>query len=135
MKHLALVTGLFALLAGSSVHAQSINLTATIPFDFQAGDKLMPAGDYKVQPSAGVVLIRQASGDKSVYLLTNPDHRNGEARTGSLEFKKYGQAYFLSKIWTAGIHDGRSLPMTSREKEMARSSGFVQTASVPISSR
>ncbi len=41
--------------------------------------------------------------------------RPGEPR---LEFTRYGNTYFLSKIWN--VYGGYSVPKSSREKELAR---------------
>ena len=135
MKRLALVTGLFALIAGLSASAQSLNLTANIPFAFQAGEKVMPAGSYELQPSGTVVLIRAVGGHQAAYILTNATHRNGDPIRGVLEFHGYGGSYFLAKIWSPGEADGRSLPMTPREKEVARNFRSVETARVALASR
>jgi hypothetical protein len=55
-KHFAGVV-IFAALACTGLHAQSLNLRATIPFDFHAGDKLMPA-DERRRPSSVVAASR-----------------------------------------------------------------------------
>jgi hypothetical protein len=45
MKRLHFALGLFAVLAALGLHAQSTLLLANIPFDFQVGNSLMPAGE------------------------------------------------------------------------------------------
>jgi hypothetical protein len=46
------------------------------------------------------------------------DVKDGES-TPELVFHKYGNSYFLSEIWT-GLGQGRQLPKSEREKELAR---------------
>ena len=38
-----------ALLMSAAAHAQTTQLNVTVPFDFIAGDTVLPAGDYDVQ--------------------------------------------------------------------------------------
>ena len=61
MKTNLLQTSLVAVLAAAAAFAQSpTRLHATIPFDFLVGDKVMPAGDYKVDrgPSPASLKVR-----------------------------------------------------------------------------
>src|SRR5260370_18402062 len=46
-------------------------MTVTVPFEFAAGDKVLPAGDYTVQvnPEGGSVVLR-GDGHNSLILLT-----------------------------------------------------------------
>jgi hypothetical protein len=58
MKRL-IVAALFILVAGSALEAQSMFLRASIPFEFQAGKTVMPAGRYVVEGKGGWVLLRE----------------------------------------------------------------------------
>src|SRR5258705_11471085 len=111
MKRLSLAVGLFAAVACSGLSAQTVNLQASIPFDFRMGETLMPAGEYQIHNSAdGVLAVRQRDGaHAAAVLLTLPASRRGAATKGALEFNRYGDAYFLSRIWTPDSRDGRAL--------------------------
>src|SRR5258706_7126559 len=134
MKRLSLATGLFLAMACSSLHAQSMNLRANIPFDFRVGDKLMPAGEYTINHLAeGVLAVRERSGAHAgAMLLTLPTSRKVAATKGGLEFNRYGDTYFLAKILTPDSQDGRALFKSTREKEVGSTAGSVRSASVAL---
>jgi hypothetical protein len=132
MKRLALVAGLFATVS-LVLHAQTADMNANIPFDFRMGEKLMPAGEYSIRNNSnGVLYLREESGSHTAaFTLTLPASRRAAPKTGTLEFNRYGEDYFLTKVWTPGAQDGRALPQTKKEKEIASRTGLVQTAGIP----
>src|SRR3984885_6438530 len=65
LKQTVVVT-IFAALACTALHAQSVRLQATIPFDFRAGDKLMPAGEYAIQEQGSITFLRAADGKSNL---------------------------------------------------------------------
>jgi len=133
MKRLHFAAGLFAALAYSSLYAQTVDLRANIPFDFQLGDTLMPAGEYRVQGSNGVLLMRGDGGQyKAKVFLTIPASRPDTPAKGMLQFNRYGESYFLSKIWSPDSREGRALLTSQREKEIASRAGPVQTEGITL---
>lgn len=108
-----------------SVHAQNAgNLAVTIPFEFTAAGKTLPAGDYFVRRSldgARVVMrIESKGGSLSIYLPTHVA-RSAEIQPDSkLVFNKYGGQLFLSQVWAAGRSTGEELNKTSRERTLQR---------------
>ena len=96
-------------------------LKADVPFDFSAGNSIMPAGRYQVErgPANGTVTIRSDDGKKAVIVMTLLTTSMARHEQGSLMFHRYGNAYILSEIWTPG-NDGRELPTTKRERELAK---------------
>lgn len=137
MKRFAFAFALFTAIAGSALQGQTIYFRANIPFDFRMGEKLMPAGVYTIQHSgASPVLSLQSTGTNHAALaLTIPSLRSAVPNTGQLTFNRYGDTYFLSKIWTAGSRAGLQLPKTSSEKKVARNAGLLQTAHVSAPQR
>jgi hypothetical protein len=135
LKQLA-VLAIFGALACAGLQAQTVDLRATIPFDFQAGNTLMPAGEYLIHSQGQWVVLRKADGGKpAAGLMTNAatgaNPTRGEAR---LDFNRYGDAYFLTAIWNGYSRDGRQVPQTGREKELAkRLGGPVQAAAIRAS--
>ncbi len=63
MKRYVLAAVLFAAVPSFGLFAQSMDLTAKIPFDFQFGDKLMPAGEYRFQRQSALLVMHQQGGD------------------------------------------------------------------------
>src|SRR5438445_2208067 len=101
MTRIALVAGLFASLACFYLYAQTMDLRANIPFDFRMGEVLMPAGQYTIHSSASLLTLRSDAGrPTAATLLTLPASRRLAPTAGTLEFSRYGEEYFLAKVWT-----------------------------------
>lgn len=119
-----LVITVFSALACSAMNAQTVNLKANIPFDFQVGDKLMPAGPYEVRGEGKVLIVRPANPVDAeqplVTVLTLAALDNKLRDLARLEFKRYENTYFLRSIWDQGSADGRELVPDAREKELAK---------------
>ena len=121
--------------ASASAKAQSLEyrLTANIPFDFSIADKKLPAGKYwinRAQSGTGdtVIQIRSADGHENLTRLTIPVLTFNPMKTGVLVFHRYGDDYFLSKIWPAGGSTGRELVKSRVERDLARKSQDNQIA-------
>jgi hypothetical protein len=136
MTRLCLATGLFAAIACASLHAQTIDMRVNVPFDFRMGETLMPAGEYAIHHSAGVLAVREQGGPHAAaFDLTLPASRKGAPTKGALEFNRYGDSYFLAKIWAPESRDGRALATSKREKELASRIAPSQTATVALNSK
>ena len=133
MNRFASTTALFVAIAGFSMHAQTLNLRASIPFNFRMGKVLMPAGDYQIYHSNGVVRVRGESGRVTGALsLSRATSRPGKATLGALEFNRYDDNYFLTKVWAPYSNDGQVLPTSKEEKMLVSRGALVETASVAI---
>ena len=131
MKRLCLATGLFAAMACAVLHAQTVDLRANVPFDFRMGETLMPAGEYVIHHSAGVLTVRAESGPpRAIFQLTLPASRQDGSTKGALVFNRYGDSYFLAKIWAPESRYGMALSTSKREKELA-SGAPVYSAAIP----
>jgi hypothetical protein len=120
LKQLA-VTAFIGTLVCSGLYAQNTSMLATIPFDFHAGKTVMPAGEYRIEGKGSFVILRGAEGGMPIVsLLTNGAVGPESGRKGSLVFHRYGDAYFLTKIWNSYSRTGRELLPTAAEKEVAR---------------
>jgi hypothetical protein len=130
LKQLAVVTILVAF-ACTGLLAQNVAMVANIPFDFQAGNKLMPAGEYQVREQGTWVILRSADGAKSIAtVLTNAASGADPSLGARLDFNRYGGAYFLTTVWNPYSGDGREVPQTSREKELAKRFGAPSKSAV-----
>ena len=111
------------LMVAGSAFAQSINVRANIPFNFNVGKDTLPAGQYEVRTissSSGALLINNWKAKRSEMFVTygiSTSHAQGEE--GKLVFKRYGDQYFLSQIWVDSSDTGRELPISPRERELA----------------
>src|SRR5690242_9251553 len=100
MKRLHFAFGLFAAVACTSLQAQTI-LQANIPFEFRMGETSFPAGDYVFKYSPHLLVVHQEQGERSTAMaLPLPASRSKAPATGIVEFNRYGDSYFLAKIWT-----------------------------------
>jgi hypothetical protein len=138
MKHLKqlVVLAAFAVLACTGLHAQNIDMRAAIPFDFHAGDKLMPAGEYVIHEQGPWVIFNRADGKAAGALLTIATGGRGpaHAQDARVEFNRYGDEYFLSSVWNSFTTDGRQAPPSTRQKELAKRGNGPVPAAVALTS-
>jgi acetyl-CoA carboxylase beta subunit len=131
MKKQAYVTAMMILLVTvmgvSSASGQTsggTQMTASIPFDFQVGNKTLPAGDYIVR------CINMASDQRALQLLARDGGARVTVQTNSvmgkasdsarLIFNRYGEHYFFAQAWLPGDTTGMRAPKSSYEKRIAR---------------
>ena len=133
MKRFASTTALFVAITGFSMHAQTLNLRASIPFDFRVGKVLMPAGDYDIYHTADVVRVRNVNGSMNGAVAITMATTGSEPRAlGGLEFNRYDDYYFLAKVWSPYSKDGRVLPKSTHEKAILARGVNVQTTAVAL---
>jgi len=126
MKHLRSILFVFtALLLATTAHAQSTNVTASVPFDFVVADHAYPAGDYAVKSisDTGVpILIRNTDDAEKGVALSIPCSSVKPSSATKLVFHRMGGQYFLYQIWTEGNTIGREFPTSKTEIQLARNS-------------
>jgi hypothetical protein len=134
MKRLILAAGLFAATLSASLHAQTMNMKATIPFDFRIGNTAFPSGEYSIRHSGGVLFVAQTTGKRKggIFMTVGEDHSETSTAPGTLEFSRYGDAYYLSKVWTPESQVARATLKSPHEKELASHIGMRGTASVAL---
>ena len=118
------VFGLALLTVASLFAEMTPRMTAHIPFGFHVGNSVLPAGEYTVdtEPGPGLVRLRSADSKSSVTILANAVQSLSVPRESTLIFSKYGDDYFLSRIWKAGSDTGNELRKSRRETEVAATS-------------
>ena len=123
-KHLYQVLTALTLVAWLMVpvtHAQSIMIKADIPFDFVVGEKQLQSGEYHVkQLQQGVILVQGKDPGSSAIVLTSGARATKTSDAGKLVFNRYGDQYFLSKVWAAWSDMGRELRKSRLEREVAQ---------------
>jgi hypothetical protein len=113
---------LVAWLMVPATQAQSIMLKADIPFDFVVGDKQLPAGEYQVKSLHQAATQIQSTDTRSTAIVLTTGMQAAKiSNTGKLVFNRYGDQYFLSKIWAPWSDAGRELPKSRLEREVAQS--------------
>ena len=126
MKHLRSVLFVFtALLLATAAHAQSTNVTASVPFDFVVANQAYPAGDYAVKSisNTGVpILIRNSDEAEKGIVLSGSCSSVKPSTTTKLVFHRMGGQYFLYQVWQEGNTTGREFPLSKREIQLARNS-------------
>jgi hypothetical protein len=107
-----------------------------VPFDFMAGNYQFPAGSYTIKSdtSAGTVLIRSAEEGPAAFILTFPAGENKDQAHVRLVFHRYGDRYFLSQVWPAGVA-GRGLIKSRKEMEVAKAGSRPEVLSIVASER
>jgi hypothetical protein len=102
------------------------NLQAKVPFNFYAGDKMMPAGNYDIKTPSGLgeptLLIRNdETGRPSEFLVdTDVTERQTAAPDSQLVFTKVGDKYFLSQLWVVGENTGVQFSKSKAELQAQR---------------
>ena len=131
LKQFAGIT-LFGALACAGLQAQTINLKATIPFEFTMGQTPMPAGNYSIHGDGPLIVLRLEDARRSAnaLVLTVPGPGVAQNLSPRLEFHRYGDRYFLASIRSSSAAGGRELRQTAPEKELAKRMGSLVEASV-----
>jgi hypothetical protein len=129
MKHSLAVLAVLTLaaVAVAPASAQSTTLTATIPFDFSAGSRALPAGDYTFGGtwSSTAVLIRNADLSSAGYVLAQAP-RAVVGSEAKLIFHRVGEQYFLRQILDGTRGVVRDIPMSSTERELTESAASAK---------
>jgi hypothetical protein len=122
MKKILSALAMIGMFAATSMAADIFTLKARIPFDFAVAGKQLTAGVYTVerQSTPGVLMLRNAAGRVDVLFVAMPVYTNTDAQTPMLVFNKYGDRYFLAKIWPAS-GAGAQLNPTKIERELVAS--------------
>lgn len=113
---------LSVLLATTAVHAQAASKMYTnVPFEFEAGGKTLPAGDYKVFQSRSnplLVMVQSRETNDTATILTIPFEAHVSGKT-KLVFERHGTRHLLSQVFWAGKKTGSGVPMPSLERQIA----------------
>lgn len=117
-----LVSCALSLGASTSLLAQSHAVAkAEIPFAFQVGSKVMPAGTYIFsQDSQHIMQLHGRTADAHALSAVRPETGVKAPKVGLITFNKYGDHYFLQSISTADSTTAYQCPTTKQEKELIR---------------
>lgn len=135
-----LIALLFAIaIYPAKAHAQIIgDLEVNIPFQFHAGNTKLPAGTYHIHTldNTDLKLMEISSADGSVSALF--EVRDAEANStpakSELVFNKYGDRYFLAKLYDEGNANGSAVLKSAYEQRISQQTAEAQ-AHVPAHRR
>jgi len=122
-RNLLLFAAALALVVTTVASAQSTKVKVTVPFSFIVNRANLPAGEYLVQSvdvEGKVLAIRNVVTNTTNLVMFNSCTSLASPTQTKLIFHRYGERYFLSRIWVAGNTSGHELSPSPREKEVAR---------------
>ena len=133
----ALLIGLFFALTvhPGTAHAQIIGeMEANIPFQFHAGDTKLLAGKYVIHvlDNSDLTLMEISSADGSTSALFDVGEAEANSAPAKTEliFNKYGNQYFLAKVFDEGNQSGSTVDESRYEKRIGQAATEAQ-AHVP----
>ncbi len=115
----------------AKAHAQIIGeLEVNVPFQFYAGNVKLPAGKYVLHmmdnSDLKIMEISNAEGSTSALFEVEDAESNSEPRKSELIFDKYGNRYFLARIFDEGNPDGSKVPESLYEKRVGQATEEAQ---------
>ena len=109
-------------LAICNAYGQSPRIVAKVPFDFVVANRNMEPGEYTftIDLVQSTVLVRGSADDSAAFALSYTAQTGKMHEDAKLVFNRYGDRYFLSQVWPAGVADGRELVQSTKERELAK---------------
>ena len=106
------------------------DLVVNIPFQFHAGNAKLPAGDYRIHvlDDSNPTVMEITSGDGSTSTLFQVRDTDINAAPGKdeLVFNKYGNRYFLAKLFQEGSDRGSQVIESNYEKTVSQEATETQ---------
>ena len=102
---------------------------ADIPFDFTVGNKEFKAGSYTVSrlyntATSGTLVIRSADNKAAANFNVNGVLDKGQP-SAKLIFHRYGNQYFLARIFDGTSNEGGELLKSKAEREAAKKRDII----------
>jgi hypothetical protein len=115
----------------SKAQAQIIgNLEADIPFQFHAGNTELPPGKYVIHildnSDLTIMEISSADGKMSALFDVREAEANSTPARDELIFNKYGNRYFLAKLFDESNADGSAVIESRYEKRIDKATAEAQ---------
>ena len=116
-----MIVAAFAIVSLTAANAQTTG-RFDIPFEFVAGETILPAGEYKVKVETGFAGMQFVStdGKAALVLFAVPKQAKEAPATGRLEFRRNGDTYVLTAVWVRNSNMGLQLPAKQVERELAK---------------
>ncbi len=133
---LSLVSMFTLCAAVASANAQLSNpVRAKIPFDFNVGEKKLPAGEYTFSRLSGfsdnkLMSVSGADASAHVFQSTFGAEVLTPKNKSTLVFNRYGDQYFLEQIWSGGEQEGTQVPQSRSERTIRRQLAQTQQSNM-----
>ena len=114
---------LAAILLVPAARAQQNGVKADVPFDFVAGNRAYPAGEYTLRAAlndSGIIRIDNVQEVSAAFTSSHTCVKSMPPTETTLVFHRMGGRYFLYQMWTAGNATGREFPKGRIEIELAQ---------------
>ncbi len=109
---------------GLPLGAQQKAIRAEIPFEFNIGNAVAPAGNYDITLVDGTVgpLVRFVAGKECLAFQANPGGSNSSLNS-TLVFHRYDDRYFLAQVRTGSTI--QAVPESRVERELKKKSALA----------
>jgi hypothetical protein len=112
---LTVMTALALAFAASAQAQTALNYkTFAVPFSFKVGNKVLPAGEYKITADNQSIRVQKTDGKETAVTLTQRTRGTNNDNDSKLTFRRYGDQYYLSQVWLPDSL-GRELKRPRRE--------------------
>lgn len=112
---LTVITALALAFAASAQAQTALNFkTFAVPFSFKVGNKVLPAGEYKITAENQIIRVQKTDGKANAVSLTQRTRGTNNDDDAKLTFRRYGDQYYLSQVWLPDSL-GRELKRPRRE--------------------
>lgn len=121
----------FNVWSAGEVSAQvSKNIEADIEFEFRVGEKIYPAGTYRLETLGQDNVLRLRSTEKNELSLTVAARAaySAKKQTPKLVFRRIGEKYYLAKIFLSEDNWGYSIraPRQAKSEEKLASAKTIE---------
>jgi hypothetical protein len=125
-----------AMVVTTSAVPFAMRIKADVPFDFYVGKKLFPKGDYIIESvnDAGTMVIRSAKKGKARNFTVIKSKMTDKPKS-KLVFHRYGDQYFLARIWDGSSDTILKLDKSSLEKKAAKAAKKENPDEVPVNDK
>lgn len=126
----ALIFAAVMMSSPAALHAQLVDeLKAKIPFEFNADNTRLPAGDYFIRPAqevgTSVLEIESTNNKIAVFVMTINTQTAQAPKTSKLLFDKIGSRYFLRGIVVQDSTMGYDIQQSKAEASLLKGSAKV----------
>ena len=113
---LSLIMALALAFTASAQAQTALNFkTFSVPFSFNIGKKVLPAGEYKITADNQIIRIQKTDGKVNAIAMSQRTHTDNRVESDAkLTFRRYGDQYYLSQVWLPNDL-GRELKRQRRE--------------------
>jgi hypothetical protein len=111
----------------------SSGVKANIPFAFQVGSRVMPAGTYIFSKQGDhIMLLSSDDARNRILTLVLPQSESKPPAVGTVTFAKYGDRYFLHEVSSSDSSTAYTWTTGKQEKELIRELNLLKGTEVAV---